>query len=435
MEADDCDRPAGAHGVAARGTRGPSSPMSGEERSLDELLRRADLAAAHDLPRLFQGHADVLGVGDPVAYLVDLQQSSLVPLIEAAAPDDARQVSSLGVDSTLAGRAFQQAQILTQPADSGHGLRVWLPLVNGTERLGVLTVTVPDADLMARHDAALSVRLRTFAAVVAELITSKTLYGDTLVRLRRTAEMGLAAEMQWALLPPLTFVSPTVTIAGALEPAYEVAGDSIDYAVDKGLARFAIFDGMGHGLRSAQLVTLSVAAYRNGRRSDRSLDMTARAIDTAVDAAFATDAFITGVLAELNTDLGLLTWVNAGHPDPLLLRGGRLIKSLHIEPMLPFGLNADLGIDGDDAGAPTSANIGTEALEPGDIVVLYTDGVIEARSPGGDFFGVERLVDLLTRSLAAGLSAPETMRRIVRVLLEHHRSQLDDDATLMFVKW
>jgi len=61
--------------------------------------------------------------------------------------------------------------------------------------------------------------------------------------------------------------------------------------------------------------------------------------------------------------------------------------------------------------------------------------VIEARSPGGDFFGVERLVDLLTRSLAAGLSAPETMRRIVRVLLEHHRSQLDDDATLMFVKW
>jgi serine phosphatase RsbU (regulator of sigma subunit) len=434
VEAKDCDRPAGAHGVAARGTRGPSSSTSAEERSLDELLRRADLAAAHDLPGLFQGHADVLGVGDPVAYLVDLQQNSLVPLIDAPAPDDARQVSTLGVDSTLAGRAFQQAQILTQTADSGHGLRLWLPLVNGTERLGVLAVTVPDAEVLESHDAALSVRLRTFAAVVAELITSKTLYGDTLVRLRRTAEMGLAAEMQWALLPPLTFVSPTVTIAGALEPAYEVAGDSIDYAVDKGLARFAIFDGMGHGLRSAQLVTLSVAAYRNGRRSDRSLDMTARTIDTAVDAAVAADAFITGVLAELNTDLGLLTWVNAGHPDPLLLRGGRLIKSLHVEPILPFGLNAELGSDG-DAEAPTYANTGTEALEPGDIVVLYTDGVIEARSPLGEFFGAERLVDLLTRSLAAGLSAPETMRRIVRVLLEHHRSQLDDDATLMFVKW
>jgi hypothetical protein len=167
VEAKDCDRPAGAHGVAARGTRGPSSSTSAEERSLDELLRRADLAAAHDLPGLFQGHADVLGVGNPVAYLVDLQQNSLVPLIDAPAPDDARQVSTLGVDSTLAGRAFQQAQILTQPADSGHGLRLWLPLVNGTERLGVLAVTVPDAEVLESHDAALSVRLRTFAAVVA----------------------------------------------------------------------------------------------------------------------------------------------------------------------------------------------------------------------------------------------------------------------------
>ena len=61
------------------------------------------------------------------------------------------------------------------------------------------------------------------------------------------------------------------------------------------------------GLRSAQLVTLSVAAYRNSRRSDRNLDITARTIDTAVDSAFAADAFITGVLAELDTDLGLLT--------------------------------------------------------------------------------------------------------------------------------
>jgi serine phosphatase RsbU (regulator of sigma subunit) len=68
-------------------------------------------------------------------------------------------------------------------------------------------------------------------------------------------------------------------------------------------------------------------------------------------------------------------------------------------------------------------------------VVLYTDGVVEARSPGGDFFGVERLVDLLTRSLASGLAAAETMRRMVHALLEHQQGQLDDDATLMFVAW
>ena len=66
-------------------------------------------------------------------------------------------------------------------------------------------------------------------------------------------------EMQWALLPPLTFASRQVTIAAALEPAYEVAGDSVDYVVDAGRASLAIFDGMGHGLRSALLAVLAVA--------------------------------------------------------------------------------------------------------------------------------------------------------------------------------
>ena len=63
---------------------------------------------------------------------------------------------------------------------------------------------------------------------------TKTLYGDTIVRLRRRAEMGLAAEMQWSLLPPLTFACPQLSVAGVLEPAYEVAGDTFDYAVDLG---------------------------------------------------------------------------------------------------------------------------------------------------------------------------------------------------------
>jgi serine phosphatase RsbU (regulator of sigma subunit) len=66
-------------------------------------------------------------------------------------------------------------------------------------------------------------------------------------------------------------------------------------------------------------------------------------------------------------------------------------------------------------------------------VLLYSDGVVEARSPGGEFFGVERLVDVVVRHLAAGLPAPETMRRVSRSLLEHQQGQLSDDASLLFV--
>jgi serine phosphatase RsbU (regulator of sigma subunit) len=406
-----------------------ASSVTSEEAGLHDLMQRSHLAAAHDLPTLFQRHAEVLGVGDADVYLVDLQQHMLVPFTSPSGPHDVEQRRQLAVDSTLAGRAFQHSHALTQPVDQDSDrVRVWLPLLNGTERLGVLAVTAPSAEALERDDRALMSRLRLFAALAAELLMTKTLYGDTLVRLRRSAEMGLAAEMQWSLLPPLTFSTSTVTLAGGLEPAYEVAGDSIDYAVDDGVTHLAVFDGMGHGLRSAQLATLTVAAYRNGRRSRRSLATTARSIDGAVLSAFSGEAFATGVLAELDTDSGVLTWINAGHPEPLLLRDGRLVKSLHAEPMLPFGLNDQLDLTDDAA-------LGTEALEPGDVVVLYSDGVVEARSPEGDFFGVERLVDLLTRNLASGLAAPETMRRIVHALLAHQQAQLTDDATLLFVTW
>ena len=77
---------------------------------------------------------------------------------------------------------------------------------------------------------------------------TKSLYGDTIVCLRRRADMGLAVEMQWSPPPPLTFATETVTIAAALEPAYRVAGDSVDYAVDGHCARFAVFERWDTGL-------------------------------------------------------------------------------------------------------------------------------------------------------------------------------------------
>ncbi len=405
-----------------------SSLSSDGERLLDAMLDEAHLLAPHELPELVDRHAAALGVQDAVAYLSDLQQNVLVPFLGVDGPEPTRHVEVLGIDSTLAGRAFQHVEILTQEA-AEDAVRMWLPLLNGIERLGVLAVTVPDRAALETDGGILLTRLRRFASLVAELVMTKTLYGDTIVRLRRRADMGLAAEMQWSLLPPLTFACRRVTVAGALEPAYEVAGDSVDYAVDAGCARFAVFDGMGHGLQSAQLAVLAIAAYRNARRGGRSLVDTARSIDAAVTSVFGGDAFTTAVLAELDTETGVLRWVSAGHPEPLLLRGGRMVRSLHVEPSLPFGLGGVLG------GPAAPVAVGSEHLEPGDRVLLYTDGVTEARSPTGAFFGLERLVDLLARNLAGGLPTPEVMRRLVRSLLEHQQGQLDDDATMLLAEW
>jgi Stage II sporulation protein E (SpoIIE) len=409
--------------------RNPPQLMSVGERAVDDLLRAAHLAAPHDMPALITKHAAILGGRNAVAYVADLQQLVLVPFVGSRGPDLGDQLEPLPVDSTLAGRAFQHVEVCTHSAAAGSSeTRVWLPLIDGTDRLGVLGVTVNGPRALEEDDGLLGVRLRRFAALVAELIATKTSYGDTIVRTRRRTEMGLAAEVQWGLLPPLTFACEQVVVAGALEPAYEVAGDSVDYAVDAGYARFAVLDGMGHGLHSAQLATLAVAAYRNARRSGRSLTETAHRIGDAIAEVYNGDAFTTAVIAELDTDSGTLSWVNAGHPEPLLLRDGRLVKSLHIEPGVPLGLGLGLATS-------TAYGVGTERLQPGDRVLLYTDGVTDARSPDGEFFGIDRLIDLLTRNLASGLPAPEVMRRIVRSLLEHQQGQLVDDATLLLVEW
>jgi serine phosphatase RsbU (regulator of sigma subunit) len=262
---------------------------------------------------------------------------------------------------------------------------------------------------------------------VAELVMTKTLHGDSIVRARRRAQMGLAAEIQWGLLPPLTFASETVAVAGALEPAYDVAGDSLDYAVDARVARLAVFDGMGHGLHSAQLAAMSVAAYRNARRSAQSLTQTATSIDDVLRSVFGGEAFTTAVLAQLDTDTGHLSWVNAGHPAPLILRNGRCVATLDADPGLPLGMD----LPGHDSGY----RVASVRLEPGDHLVLYTDGMVEARTPTGERYGLPRLLDLLTRHMATGLPIAECLRRLVRALMDHQQGQLSDDATIMLLHW
>jgi serine/threonine protein phosphatase PrpC len=408
---------------------GKASPeLMGEgERAVDALLGESHLTPPHGLAALLTRHVNSLGVTDTVAYVADLQQDLLVPFLGPEGAPVGHSVEPLHVDATLAGRAFQHVQVQTQDLPEG-GVRVWIPMLDGVERLGVLAVTAPSAAALTEHGGLLDIRLRRFATLAAELVMTKTLYGDTLVNLRRQADMGLAAEIQWSLLPPLTFASHDVTVAAALEPAYQVAGDTIDYAVDAGRAHVAVFDGMGHGLQAAQLAVLAVSAYRNARRGGRSLADTTAVIDTALASSFGGEAFTTAVLARLDTDDGTLTWVNAGHPPPLLLRDGKVVKQLVVSPHLPLGLG------GNDPEA-TGPAIGTEHLQPGDRVLLYTDGVVEARSPDGEFFGTDRLADLVIRNLAGGMPAPETMRRVVRELLAHQQGQLSDDASLLLLEW
>jgi serine phosphatase RsbU (regulator of sigma subunit) len=403
-------------------------PLSAFERAIDAVLVEAHFVPQYGIPPIVSRHAAQFGADDAVLFLADLQQVMLVPFVDGLAGPEGGDTEPLAVDGTLAGRCFQHVEILTQNLSEDR-VRVWLPLLDGTDRLGVLSVSIDAARASELAGGLFGLRLRRFASLVAELLVTKASYGDRIVRLRRRDGMTLAAELQWSLLPPLTFTCEAATVSGALEPAYEVAGDTLDYAVDAGVTRAAVFDGMGHGLGSSLLAAVAVAAYRNLRRAGAELVPTVTGIHDAMIEAFDGRQFTTALVAELDTDTGLLSWVSAGHPPPLLLREGRFVHELVAPPWPPLGLALPSDVP------RREVSVGREQLEPGDRVLLYTDGVLEARAPDGEFFGEQRLIDLMTSNFSAGLPVPETLRRVIRALLAHQAGKLTDDATMLLLEW
>ena len=386
-------------------------------RALELLISRSYLVVPDQLPLLVAEAAALLGAPETTLYLVDYEQSALVPV--HGVPGDDRE--PLRVDATLAGNAFRR--VTSQVSDAGEQRRVWVPLLDGVERLGVVEYVLPASD-----DPLDPAALEAFTHLAAELVISKRAYTDVYEWTRRRQPMALAAEMQWSLLPPLTFGTPRLVISGLLAPAYEVGGDAFDYAVNGSLAHVAVFDSMGHGLRAAQLAGLAVGAYRNARRAGLPLQQKALAIDEALRDQHGGERFVTAVLGRLDLDTGEFTWISAGHPAPLLLRDHKVVGALEmVEPCQPLGL-LDLA-----GGAPPQVQ--TESLQPGDRLLLFTDGVDEARGRDGSFFGMQRLAEFVARQSASGEPTPEVMRRLQRAVLEHQQGQLQDDATTLFVEW
>ena len=386
--------------------------------ALRVLLRRSHLSGPGDLPGLVQAAGVQLGARAAVVYVVDYTQVHLVPLVPPDAPDDAPQ--TVVIEGTLAGRAF--SDVVQHVSSASHGRSLWTPVLDGTERLGVLQLELPPE---VEPDDELLLVCADLAALVAELVTTRSRYGDAVERARRRVPMTVPAEMQWRQLPPLTFVAPRVAVSGVLAPANEVAGDSFDYALNGDVLTVVVVDAMGHGLESTLLSSVAIAVLRNARRTGLGLSDAVRQVDAVIAAQFGPDRFVTGIVGELDVATGWWRWATCGHPPALVVRGGRIVKELDTVVGVPLGL----GLLGDDL------EVGTERLEPGDRLLLYTDGVVEARAADGEFFGVQRLAELVTREDAARRPAAETLRRLSHAILAHQEGTLQDDATTVLVEW
>ncbi|MFI6070937.1 PP2C family protein-serine/threonine phosphatase [Actinoplanes sp. NPDC051343] len=382
---------------------------------LDEILSGSHLWRPDQLAPSVDAAVVRLGMRTTV-WLVDYEQIAL-----RALPVPGRETPSpVLVDGSLPGRAFARVESMPAAADDGRH-RWWVPMVNGTDRLGVVEFVVAaggdaqDADFVRRCE--------LLAGLVGHLITTSSERGDHFDVVRRSRGMSTASELLWQMVPPLTASCDRAVVSAVLQPCYEVGGDGFDYTLDGAVAHLVILDAVGKGLGAALACAVALAAIRAERRAGRGLREQAGAADVALLEQFSDARFATAVLGELDLDTGRLRYLNAGHPAPLLLRDGKLVQELPGARRMPLGL------------ADPETHIAEARLEPDDRLLFYTDGVTEARTPGGERFGLSRLVGLVEGHARSNLAAPEVLRRLAHAVIEYQGGPPDDDATLLLVEW
>jgi serine phosphatase RsbU (regulator of sigma subunit) len=255
------------------------------------------------------------------------------------------------------------------------------------------------------------------AHALAYVVIANRRYTDLFEWGRRSVPLSLAAEIQHRLLPgSFTCEAGQFTVAGWLEPAGDVGGDTFDFSVERDTLHLSMTDAMGHTVDAALLATLAVGALRNARRQGASLVHQAAQANAAIADHARTGRFVTGQLVRVDLAAQTAGIVNAGHPPPVRIRDGRA-ETLVLDADLPFGTQSP---GADYAVQPLD-------LRPGDRFVFLTDGMLEREAAELDLHALLGA----SRRLHAREAVPHLTREVLRV----SGGELDDDATALCLDW
>ena len=310
-----------------------------------------------------------------------------------------------------------RTQTVQVVAPDGDSAGLWLVLAPVTERgesIGVLELSLPEEPGSEVVD-----ELGQVAHLLAFVIIANRRHTDLFEWGQRSRAFTLSAEIQQRLLPESrTCEAAAFTLAGWLEPAASIGGDTFDYSLARDSLHLSMTDAMGHGVDAALTASVCVASLRGARRRGLSLldqvgETNSALCEHAADRPH--DDFVTGLIGRLELQSGSLEIVNAGHVAPYLLRGDEL-RTLDLEVDLPFGMFAE---------STYAASVVT--LEPGDRLVLVTDGMLERNVTSLDLPGaIRETQDLHPR---------EVVRALADNALTAAGHDLQDDATMLCLDW
>src|SRR5829696_4900242 len=388
-----------------------------QPRRLDlrSLLTRAEAAAPVGVvDAMAAALLEMLGARDVSLLIADFSGRSLTRLGHAATngPGSRSEETSRRVplDGTPYGAAIEgQRTVLLR---EGEDTRVLAPVTSRGDAVGVLELLLPSEPApVTLEDVELA------AHQLAYMVIANRRYTDLFEWGQRTMPLSLAAEIQRRLLPAsFTCEADQFTLAGWLEPAGEVGGDTFDFSLERNTLHLSMTDAMGHSVRSSLLATLVVGALRNTRRRGASLVEQAHSAHEALLAYTEREVgFVTGQLIRVDLVAQTARVINAGHPRPFRLRQGR-VQRIELTAEEPFG--AVQGASWSEQELP---------LEAGDRLLFLTDGMLERKADS---------LDIPALMLASGHLHPrEAIQYLTHTVLDAFGGELPDDATTLCFDW